>query len=129
MAENWQRRFETIASNLLTLEVNTAVKKEGISAQKMPELPLALHSLIDVYASRLQEYHSQVTRELVAKSAQRIIAPDNAADIRKSLQEWNPEVDTSGGVNPSDLTNGAETFEAMLWAAVAADSERGRERA
>jgi len=129
MAENWQQRIETIASNLLTLEVNTAVKARGISAEKMPELPLALHSLIDEYGSQLQEYRSQVTRGLVAQSAARVIAPDDAADIRRSLQAWDPEADTTGVVNSSDLTNGAETFEAMLWAAVAADSERGRERA
>ena len=118
MPEAWQQRIESIASNLLTLEVNTAIKIDGISAQKMPELPLALHSLIESYGDYLTECGCQVTRWLVANAARRLTSDDVAAvPIREALSRWDPRTDQSEAV--AALTNGAESFEAFLWAAIA----------
>jgi hypothetical protein len=124
MPEAWQQRIETIASNLLTLEVNTAVKEDGISAQKMPELPLALHLLVDCYGDYLKKHGCAVTKNLISLAAGRINAgtSNEAAAIRHTLERWDPKADTTEPAN--ELTNGAESFEAFLWAARACDNGR-----
>lgn len=50
--DNLTSRFESIGAALLNIEVNTIVKL-GMSAQKMPEVPIALHNIAAAYAGFL----------------------------------------------------------------------------
>ncbi len=119
MSETWRDRIETIASNLLTLEINTAIKP-GMVAQKMPEPPVALHVLIETYAEGLSKARVPLTGELLRAAAAHL--RNDAAITVEVLQSWF----TAPGGRPkgyepetpvAELTNGAETFEAMQWAA------------
>ena len=113
MADSWQQQVERIGTNLLTLEVNTAVKSGGISAQKLPELPMALHTLVDCYNGYLVRKKHAIDRQLLQLSASYLLAPDEAA--RTQLENWEPL-----GTPVPELTNGSETFEALVWAAATA---------
>ncbi len=116
---NWAQRVEDIALGLLTLEINT-ISKAGMSAQKMPVLPIALHAIVEDYAefleNRAQPY--PITQQLMSLVAGRLAnAKTGAADDRAQLTAWLP---TDPDARRAELTNGAETFEALKWAAQAA---------
>src|ERR1700722_13464603 len=121
MSETWQNEIRNIASGLLTLEVNVAIKP-GMVAQKMPELPIALHVVIDTYEQALREAGWPVTRQLLRASADHLL---NAQGVTVTvLENWftpaRPPEWTEDYAIPGELTNGAETFEAMQWAAFGA---------
>jgi hypothetical protein len=140
MASAWEDRVTAIGSSLLTLEVNTILSPE-LSAQKMPEVPLALHTLVQVYQDYLAACGFQVTTSLLWQSARRVTGEGaagtqaGAAALLQALQSWHPagrlwtanEVAANLSTAPVDttppapeLTNGAETFEALQWVAWAA---------
>jgi hypothetical protein len=140
MSGSWADRVAAIGENLMTLEINTVVT-DDISAQKMPEIPLALHTLVQVYNNYLTGAGFPVTNDLMKAAAVRVNADGDAgtnAGAKKlllQLQNWHfqsrrwteqeikagaPDitgqvVDSSGPA--PELTNGAETFEALQWAA------------
>lgn len=118
MNGNWQDRIEAIATNLLTLEVNTATKPCMV-AQKMPELPAALHSIIEAYRDFLmgkgpEGRDDPLSRELVIGSAAHIAGckPETG-----ELAAWFDPQSTHPHHPIPEVTNGAETFEALRWAA------------
>ncbi|MFL5280238.1 MAG: hypothetical protein ACJ8AW_04395 [Rhodopila sp.] len=139
-AESWSQRIVAIRDALLTLEINTVVGDE-ISAQKMPEVPLALHSLVRCYSRYLGLCGYQVTANLLATSISRAgglgesSTAEGANRVLRRLEFWpfpgrvltNAEIlafrngdgllkeDKSDPV--TELTNGVETFEALQWAA------------
>jgi hypothetical protein len=143
MPGSWADRVAGIGESLLTLEINTVVTSD-ISAQKMPEVPLALHTLVQVYNDYLASAGFQVTNELLARAAIRVNGEGEAGTnagakmLLSQLQSWHPaprrwtatelktglpgipddQLDASGPA--PELTNGAETFEALQWAAWAA---------
>jgi hypothetical protein len=141
MAEPWTDRLKAIGQNLLTLEINTLVTT-GLSAQKMPEIPLALHTLVQGYADYLATAGFQVSTGLLKASALRVSGgtpPNVSADaFLRQLQSWpfaqrrkwtDAEIKVGFDTVPHndvddtpalELTNGAETFEALQWAAWAA---------
>jgi hypothetical protein len=143
MPPSWPDRVRTIAENLLTLEVNTVVSND-LSAQKMPEVPLALHSLVQVYGDYLANRGFAVTVDLLARASERVNGEDEAGTndgarkLLAMLQSWHPKArrwtdaevkaDLPGipdsmidySAPAAELTNGAETFEALQWAAWAA---------
>jgi hypothetical protein len=140
MSGTWAERVTSIGENLLTLEINTVVT-DDLSAQKMPEIPLALHSLVQVYNNYLGDAGFQVTEGLMTLAARRVNSEGDdgtnagAKKLLLQLQNWRPggrrwtasevkaalpgipddQLDVSGPA--SELTNGAETFEALQWAA------------
>ena len=133
---NWRDRIESVAIGLLTLEVNT-IRKSGMSAQKMPEVPIALHSIIECYADYLAEWGYGITQGLLDLAKQWVDPPANAPpnapanappnapanaadDWRKRLIGWSPSQDQQQPLDFTDLTNGAGTFQALRWAAAAA---------
>ena len=113
MAEDWQERVKSIAAGLLTLEVDT-VEKPNMSASKMPDMPLALHQIVSLYADELSTNQFHVTDGLLNAAQARIDNPTVAANVT-TLENWT--------FKPSDqlpaLTNGPKTFEALQWAAFA----------
>jgi hypothetical protein len=143
MSGSWPDRVAAIGESLLTLEINTVVTNT-ISAQKLPEIPLALHTLVQVYNDYLANVGFQVTNALLTQAAIRVCGVGEAATnegarlMLLQLQRWHPEgrrwtageikaglpgisdacLDASGPA--AELTNGAETFEALQWAAWAA---------
>lgn len=143
MPQPWKDRLSAIGQSLLTVEVNTVVTT-GLSAQKMPEVPLALHSLVQAYGDYLATAGFQVTTGLLAKAATRVGGIDQSATreggelVLRELRSWPfptrvwTEAERLAGLNQTsaaiagsaepaaDLTNGAETFEAFQWAAWAA---------
>ncbi len=134
MAEDWQERFGTIGANLLSLEVNT-VLKTGMVAQKMPEFPVALHTIVELYADYLQACRFPVTEYLLRAAAGRVIDLNKEAERYTTLLEsWPSGTDPvphavpttwpsdwrSGDRPLNRLTNGPETFEALQWAAAGA---------
>jgi hypothetical protein len=132
-----------LGESLLTLEINTIIT-DDISAQKMPEVPLALHTLVQVYNDYLAKAGFQVTNDLLTLAAVRVNGEGQAGTnagakaLLMRLQSWHPgprcwtaaevkaglpgipddQTDISGPA--PELTNGAETFEALQWAAWAA---------
>ena len=82
-----------IGESLLTLEINTVVTSD-ISAQKMPEVPLALHTLVQVYNDYLASAGFQVTNELLARAAIRVNGEGEAGTnagakmLLSQLQSW-----------------------------------------
>lgn len=141
MAETWTDRIVAVGQNLLTLEVNTLVTT-GLSAQKMPEIPLALHTLVQGYSDYVATAGFQVSVGLLKASASRVSGtmPEGVSgdDLLRQLESWpfpaarkwtDAEIKTGLDQVPHDgiddtpaleLTNGAETFEAVQWAAWAA---------
>jgi hypothetical protein len=143
MAGPWADRVAAIGESLLTLEINTVVTSD-ISAQKMPEVPLALHTLVQVYHDYLANAGFQVSNALLALATMRVNSEGQAGTnagakaLLLRLQSWHPgprcwtaaevkaglpgipddQLDISGPA--PELTNGAETFEALQWAAWAA---------
>jgi hypothetical protein len=143
MADTWTERILSIRDALLTLEVNTLVS-DVISAEKMPEVPLALHSLVQSYSGYLATADFPVTTALLAKATMRAgsladsATAAGAKNVLRQLEFWPfqnrawtaaelmvrqrvdglPVADDSDPV--TEFTNGAETFEAMQWAAWAA---------
>jgi hypothetical protein len=118
-AVGWTQRVEDIALGLLTLEVNT-ISKMGMSAEKLPTLPIALHSIVEDYAeylgNRLHPY--TITQQLMSLARARLsITADGAANARAALMTWSP---SDPDATRADLTNGPETFEALRWAAQSA---------
>jgi len=116
---DWSGRIRSIGEGLLVIEVNT-VEKASMSAQKMPDVPLALHAIIDTYAAYLKDLGYAVDQHLYDMAAARVALPaDTPANVEKqhtdALGQWYP----SAAAAP-DLTNGPETFEALQWAAWAA---------
>jgi hypothetical protein len=127
----------------LTLEVNTLVTT-GLSAQKMPEEPLALHTLVQGYGDYLATCGFQISQTLLIASNHRVMGdggPDGKStpeELLRELQAWPfdlrrfTDAEKKAGLdkiifscdtNPGpalELTNGAETFEALQWAAWAA---------
>ena len=127
MPESWQQRIETIASNLLTLEINTAIKEEGISAQKMPEPPIALHTIVEIYTNYLLKVEKcAITEPLLRAAAARLVAAGTGEAERRVLETWPFSPDDKLA---SALTNGAETFEAMQWAAKTGLDRKGESAA
>jgi hypothetical protein len=144
MAPPWKARLSAVGQGLLTLEINTVVTV-GLSAQKMPEVPLALHSLVQVYNDYLCSAGFDVTEALLDRSACRVRGLNEAATVDgaklllRELQSWpfpgkrvwtdverkatldqTAHATAAGSMPATDLTNGAETFEALQWAAWAA---------
>ena len=143
MAGSWADRVAGIGESLLTLEINTVVTND-ISAQKMPEIPLALHTLVGVYNDYLANAGFPVTNDLLTRAAIRVNGEGSAGTnagakmLLMQLQSWHPgprrwtasevkaglpgipddQLDISGPA--PELTNGAETFEALQWASWAA---------
>lgn len=128
---NWEDRVRTIASNLLTLEVNT-VLKNGMVAQKMPEVPVALHAIVRDYAGYIAQRHQPLSRRLLAVAAARLSDKARSNACLQAMQSW-AESGGGGELNwplegngppmeqhSGELTNGAESFEALAWAAIAA---------
>jgi hypothetical protein len=132
---DWQGRIEDIAVGLLTIEVNT-IRKAGMSAMKMPAVPIALHSIIDGYSDFLLKKNYGVTPELLEWAANRIKVPPPPGDWHDKLRAWSPQggvpLDYSNKneanqaaikrrtpIDPDDLTNGAVVFEALRWVAAA----------
>jgi hypothetical protein len=148
MAKTWSGQLGAVAQNLLTLEINTVVRSSGMAAQKMPEVPVALHTLVQAYQDYLADAGFPISTGLLAAASCRVggFAPTAAgamADVfLRLLRAWNfsanaPVDDTEdqkkiraelGGqaawfadrATVADLTNGAESFEALQWAAYAA---------
>jgi hypothetical protein len=143
MSGSWADRVAAIGGNLMSLEINTVVT-DDISAQKMPEIPLALHSLVQVYNDYLAKVGFATTNDLLRLAAVRVNGEGEAGTnagakaLLLQLQSWHPEsrhwtagerraalpgipeqyMDNSGPA--LELTNGTETFEALQWAAWAA---------
>ena len=128
---SWEGYIETIAQGLLTIEVNT-VEKASMSAQKMPEMPIALHNVIDAYQTYLMEKEVGIDAGLLAEAARRV------ANLQRETPD--PDVETQAVATLSmwkqstaplaELENGPDTFEALQWAAWAglqALKERGTE--
>jgi hypothetical protein len=121
MSGTWQNEIRNIASGLLTLEVNVAIKP-GMVAQKMPELPVALHVVIDTYEQALRAAGWPVTNQLLRAAAAHLRSEQGVTVTL--LEQWftparPPEWSVDDRI-PAALTNGAETFEAMQWAAFGA---------
>jgi len=114
VAEDWQDRVKNIAAGLLTLEINT-VEKPNMSASKMPDMPLALHQIVTLYADELDTNGFHITDGLLQAAQKRI---DSAADPAglAVLENWTFKSTDTGS---SALTNGPKTFEALQWAAFA----------
>jgi len=111
--QSWKDRIESIALGLLTIEINT-IRKSGMSAQKMPELPIALHSIVDCYSDFLSSGGYGVTQALLDLASQRI---GGAPGVNNTLIAWKPD---AAPLDMAEITNGAAMFEAMRWAAAAA---------
>ena len=126
-APAWRQRVEDIALGLLTLEINT-ISKSGMSAQKMPPMPLALHAIVEDYAEFLENRARPypVTKRLISLAQQRIDAAKDATDERADLFAWSP---TDADAARAELTNGAVTFEALHWAAYTALGDDDASRA
>jgi hypothetical protein len=114
VAEDWQDRVKSIAAGLLTLEVNT-VEKPNMSASKMPDMPLALHQIVTLYADELETNQFHVTDGLLAAAQARIDHPDDPTKLT-ALEDWTFQPNDTGA---AALTNGPKTFEALQWAAFA----------
>jgi hypothetical protein len=124
-ASDWGQRIEDIALGLLTLEINT-ISKSGMSAQKMPAAPMALHVIVEDYAEFMHDKGYPITNQLMKLAQQRVTsAQDDATAERQALAAWAP---ADADAAPAELTNGAVTFEALKWAAQAAlrDDDRAR---
>lgn len=108
-------QLKEIGVGLLTLEVNTIIK-QGMSAQKMPEVPLALHQIIDSYTTYLGPFGIMVTPDLLALAQRRLAAGSGGESkpVADLLEAWRPDPK----IAPVDeMTNGAASFEALRWAA------------
>ncbi len=117
---SWEESLESVAVGLLSLEVNT-IRKSGMSAQKMPDIPIALHSIVGCYDDYLSARGYGVDKDLLEMARDRISAPPPPLpDILKKLIDWRPATSAVASV---DMTNGATSFEALRWAAAAALSE------
>lgn len=140
MPDSWPDRIVAIRDALLVLEINTIVSDE-LSAQKMPEVPLALHTLVQAYSNYLAAAGYQLTRNLLAKATVRAGGVGGAAtqaggnEVLLQLQFWpfpgrvwttaerlaqrniGPPPQDDDSPPATELTNGAETFEALQWAA------------
>src|SRR5207244_1363520 len=121
-------RVRTIASNLLTLEVNTVVKN-GMVGQKMPEVPVALHEVVQQYSEFTRQCGVAVTPRLMMAAAGRLSDPDRSQSHLDDLRAWAKEAaladepqlaaaDALADEPLEILTNGAESFEAIVWTAV-----------
>jgi hypothetical protein len=146
MADNWSDRMQAIRSSLMTLEINTVTSTADLSAQKMPEVPLAMHALIQAYSNYLSDSGFPITVGLLKASAQWIVElkrletnaqADASTTLQNQLKSWpwapprkftdmevQAGLDRIGSPNPAwsaepadDPTNGAETFAALKWAA------------
>jgi hypothetical protein len=146
MADNWSDRMQAIRSSLMTLEINTVTSTADLSAQKMPEVPLAMHALIQAYSNYLSDSGFPITVGLLKASAQWIVElkrletnaqADASTTLQNQLKSWpwapprkftdmevQAGLDQIGSPNPAwsaepadDPTNGAETFAALKWAA------------
>ncbi len=114
---SWEESLESVAIGLLSLEVNT-IRKSGMSAQKMPDVPIALHSILGCYDDYLSARGYGVDHTLLDMAHTRISAPPPPIlDILKQLIDWRPGTEAMASV---DMTNGATSFEALRWAATAA---------
>ncbi len=123
VGEEWEERVRAIAGALLTLEVNT-IEKPNMSAEKMPELPLALHGIVADYATYLAERGFPVSDGLLAAASARLVG-QSREPAEVTLAAW-PK---PGDVASAALTNGAETFDALQWAAHCALTRPGAPRA
>ncbi len=115
---NWEASLRSIGEGLLTIEVNT-VEKASMSAQKMPEVPLALHAIIDAYAGYVRDRGFAVDQALLDLATERMSlrdTPDEDKALVARENAWHPRAPFVG----VDLTNGPEAFEALQWAAAAA---------
>jgi hypothetical protein len=120
---DYAEQMKQVGIGLLSLEVNT-ILKPGMSAQKMPEVPVALHVIIDDYAGFLRKLGVPVTPELLALAERRLeLGQDDksteVAEVVRQLRAWKPLPDAQ---QVEEFTNGPATFEAIYWAACAADS-------
>lgn len=132
MADDWRDQIRNIAASLLTVEVNT-IEKPNMSAAKMPDIPLALHQIAQVYLDEIESWGCTITDRLLAAAVRRLEDGKNP-DTLKELQDW---VFAPGEQRSANITNGPKTFEAMQWAANGAnhriraslDALKGAERA
>lgn len=116
MPEAWEERITAIASSLLALEINT-IEATNMSASKMPDLPLALHQIAQLYKDDLEKRGINISDELLDAAQARIDGGNDPAPLAR-LEGWN--FDPKLNPPSSKLTNGAKTFEALGWAADAA---------
>ncbi|HJS85698.1 MAG TPA: hypothetical protein VJ779_09570 [Acetobacteraceae bacterium] len=119
MAEDWRDRIRAIADALLTLEINT-IEKSNMSAQKMPEVPVALHNIVDAYALYLAKRGYLVTASLYDDACAHILALAETAQPDSCLDRLKGFAPAPGAVQTDPLTNGPGTFEALQWLAFAA---------
>jgi len=119
MAEDWRDRIRAIADALLTLEVNT-IEKDNMSAQKMPEVPVALHSIVAAYALYLADRGFAVTGPLYSDARDHMEKPAAEGQPDPSLDRLQGFTPAPGADQADPLTNGPATFEALQWAAFAA---------
>ncbi|MDT7950758.1 MAG: hypothetical protein RQ966_04560 [Acetobacteraceae bacterium] len=126
VALRWEQRLQTIASSLLTLEVNT-ILKDGMIGQKMPEAPMALHQILQEYRE-YTEPRLALTEPVLVAACGRLAGQGDAARYRGYLEAWaagdRPAWPADLAPAPPDrpvgeLTNGAESFEALHWIALA----------
>ncbi len=118
---DWKDQLGSIAIGLLTLEVNT-IRKCGMSAQKMPDVPIALHSIVDSYSEYMKKRGFGVTQELLTLASNRIWPPPDPKDAKlwfEELMKWQ-KPSSDDAMRSVDLTNGVASFEALRWAAAAA---------
>lgn len=113
--EDWQGRIRSIAEGLLTLEINT-IEKDNMLASKMPDMPMALHQIVRLYADKLAGWNCFITDDLLDLAQKRFEpGPDFGKDDK--LKAWSPG---QGDERSDRITNGPRTFEALRWVAGAA---------
>ncbi len=118
---DWSGRLRSIGESLLAIEVNT-VEKASMSAQKMPDVPLALHAIIDSYNLYLTGLGYALDKPLCDMAAARINLPANTtpADEKQAMDALGLWFPSANAAPAPELTNGPGTFEALQWAAWAA---------
>jgi hypothetical protein len=96
--------FYEIGRDLLNLEVNT-IEKPNLTARKMPVLP---HALLDI----AEYYLNELTKNLDLTSFWEL--------SKEQRSEWHPQYKQPGESTDwkqLPITNGAETFDKLRWAA------------
>ncbi len=102
--DNLAERVEGIASSLLNLEINTVVKAD-MSAQKMPEVPMALIQLAETYTNLLTQRLPEELRDQIVRN-EAFAAPtvNNGPDMFEALA--NAAEDVIGAIRQDDADLG-----------------------
>lgn len=111
----WGARLRDLGQDLTNIEVNT-ILADGMTGRKMPPYPEALYDIADRYARCLVD---DVGLDLIdffnqARALEEARAPSgvtSASDLRPAF--------LAGTAVPEALTNGAEDFRRLRWAAKA----------